>query len=87
MVKKFIQLKVRKSMTASKAIGISEIKEFLGKKIQISELIEKIRNEASVMLVAGDWYGMDNFIRFGYGAKRSDLKNALDRITPVFKSL
>ena len=41
-VKKFIQLKVRKSMTASKAIGISEIKAFLGKKIQISELIEKI---------------------------------------------
>ncbi len=55
--------------------------------INSSELIEKIRNEASVMLVAGDWYGMDNFIRFGYGAKRSDLKNALDRITPVFKSL
>ena len=41
-VKKFIQLKVRKNMTASKAIGISEIKTFLGKKIQNSELIEKI---------------------------------------------
>ena len=41
-VKKFIQLKVLKSMTASKAIGISEIKEFIDKKIQISELIEKI---------------------------------------------
>ena len=41
-VKKFIQLKVRKSMTASKAIGISEIREFIDKKIQISELIEKI---------------------------------------------
>ena len=41
-VKKFIQLKVLKSMTASKAIGISEIKEFIDKKIQISELIDKI---------------------------------------------
>tara|TARA_Y100000591_G_scaffold229645_1_gene200635 strand:- start:63 stop:971 length:909 start_codon:yes stop_codon:yes gene_type:complete len=41
-VKRFIKLKVKKSMTASKAIGISEIKEFLSKKIQISELIEKI---------------------------------------------
>ena len=29
-------------MTASKAIGISEIREFIDKKIQISELIEKI---------------------------------------------
>jgi len=41
-VKRFIKLKVQKSMTASKAIGITEIKEFLSKKIQISELIEKI---------------------------------------------
>ena len=55
--------------------------------INSSKLIERIRSEASVMLVAGDWYGMDNYIRFGYGAKRSDLKNALDRITPIFKSL
>ncbi len=41
-VKKFIKLKVSKSKTASKAIGISEIKEFINKKIQISELIDKI---------------------------------------------
>ena len=41
-VKKFIKLKVPKSMTASKAIGISEIREFVNKKFQISELIEKI---------------------------------------------
>ena len=41
-VKKFIKLKVPKNKTASKAIGISEIEEFLNKKIQISELIEKI---------------------------------------------
>ena len=42
-VKKFIKLKVPKNKTASKAIGISEIKEFLDKKkIKISELIEKI---------------------------------------------
>ena len=41
-VKKFIRLKVPKNKTASKAIGMSEIKEFLNKKIKISELIEKI---------------------------------------------
>ena len=41
-VKKFIKLKVSKNKTASKAIGISEIKEFINKKIQISELIDKI---------------------------------------------
>ena len=41
-VKKFIKLKVPKNKTASKAIGISEIKEFINQKIQISELIDKI---------------------------------------------
>ena len=41
-VKKFIKLKVSKNNSASKAIGISEIKEFINKKIQILELIDKI---------------------------------------------
>jgi len=41
-VKKFISLKVPKSNTAFKAIGIMEIKSYLNKKIQLSELIEKI---------------------------------------------
>ena len=49
--------------------------------------VEKLRNETSVMLVAGDWYGMDHYLRFGYGAKSSDLREALDRISPVLKSL
>ncbi|WP_440935253.1 tRNA (adenosine(37)-N6)-dimethylallyltransferase MiaA [Candidatus Pelagibacter sp.] len=41
-VKKFIRLKVPRVKTASKAIGIAEIKEYLEKKIELSELIEKI---------------------------------------------
>ena len=41
-VKRFLKLKVPKNKTASKAIGINETREFLNKKIQISELIEKI---------------------------------------------
>ena len=55
--------------------------------INSSILVEKIREEASVMLVAGDWYGMDHYLRFGYGATASVLEAALDRITPIFKSL
>ena len=41
-VKKFINLKVPRSKTAYKAIGINEIKDYLNNKIQISEVIEKI---------------------------------------------
>jgi tRNA dimethylallyltransferase len=41
-VKKFIKLKVPKLRTASKAIGIKEIREYLDKKSEMLELIEKI---------------------------------------------
>ena len=41
-VKRFIKLKVPKAKTASKAIGIEEIRNYLEKKIEIIEVIEKI---------------------------------------------
>ena len=39
---KFIRLKISKTKTAHKAIGIKEIKDYLNNSIQIHELIEKI---------------------------------------------
>ena len=41
-VKKFIKLRVPKEKSLTKAIGINEIKEYLQKKIQIEQLIDKI---------------------------------------------
>ena len=41
-VKRFIKLRVPKNKSLSKAIGISEIKQYLQKKIQTEQLIEKI---------------------------------------------
>jgi tRNA dimethylallyltransferase len=41
-VKRFIKLKVPRDKTASKAIGIEEIRDYINKKIQISDVIEKI---------------------------------------------
>ena len=41
-VNKFIKLKINKSKTANKAIGINEIKDHLNKKIEINDVIEKI---------------------------------------------
>ncbi len=41
-VKKFIKLKVPKNKSLSKAIGISEIKQYLQEKIKTEQLIEKI---------------------------------------------
>ena len=41
-VQKFIRLKVAKDKSASKAIGIKEIREYLDKKIPVKDVIEKI---------------------------------------------
>ena len=41
-VKRFIKLKVRKDKRVNKAIGIQEIKEYLEKRKDISDVIEKI---------------------------------------------
>tara|TARA_Y100000389_G_C17360092_1_gene463279 strand:+ start:149 stop:1057 length:909 start_codon:yes stop_codon:yes gene_type:complete len=41
-VKRFIKLKVPESKSANKAIGINEIRQYLQKKIKISDVIEKI---------------------------------------------
>jgi tRNA dimethylallyltransferase len=41
-VKRFIKLKVKKDKSANKAIGVSEIKEYLNNKKDIQEIVEKI---------------------------------------------
>tara|TARA_B100000886_G_scaffold235585_1_gene164894 strand:+ start:1371 stop:2279 length:909 start_codon:yes stop_codon:yes gene_type:complete len=41
-VQKFNRIKVRKDKTSTKAIGIDEVNEYLQKKIEINEVIEKI---------------------------------------------
>ncbi len=41
-VKRFTKLKISNNRSASKAIGVGEIKEYLKKKIEINEVIEKI---------------------------------------------
>ena len=41
-VEKFIKFKVPAGKSANKAIGVAEIKEFINKKIQIEDLVEKI---------------------------------------------
>ncbi len=41
-VKRLIQLKISKNKSANKAIGVNEIKQYLNKKIQMENVIEKI---------------------------------------------
>ena len=41
-VKKFLKLKVRKDKSVNKAIGVQEIKEYLEKRIDLTDVVEKI---------------------------------------------
>ena len=41
-IKNFIKLKIPKNKSAYKAIGVSEVREYLDKKIQLTEVLEKI---------------------------------------------
>jgi hypothetical protein len=42
-----------------------------------SILSEKLRKDFGVFIAAGDWFGMDNFIRIGIGAEKSYLEEGL----------
>ncbi len=52
-----------------------------------TRLIERLRDEQSVLVVPGDQFGMDGFLRIGLGNERHDLKGGLDRIGRVLASL
>ena len=55
--------------------------------INSTELVHKLRVEQSVLIVPGDCYGMDGYLRFGIGANQDYLAEGLDRVSACIKSL
>jgi hypothetical protein len=49
-----------------------------------TELAEKLRVEKSVLVVPGDHFGMDHFIRIGFGNPADELSKALELIREAF---
>jgi aspartate/methionine/tyrosine aminotransferase len=47
------------------------------------ELAERLRTEKSVLIVPGDHFGMDRYIRFGYGERPDYLKSGLARVSAL----
>lgn len=45
-----------------------------------SDLIEALRHETGVFVCAGDWFGIDGYIRVGFGVDAPDLDQGLQRI-------
>ncbi len=52
-----------------------------------SELAQRLKDECSVLIVPGDHFNMDGYLRIGYGIPREDLLEALSRIETVIRSL
>ena len=78
-VKKFIRLKVPRTKTASKAIGIVEIRDYLNKKIEISEVIEKISIKTRQYAKRQSTWGRGNMMDWNK-IKSEDLNKFLKKI-------
>jgi len=55
--------------------------------INSSALAEQLRRARDVLVVPGDQFGMDHFIRFGFGPAPADLEAALARVADTLKGL
>jgi aspartate/methionine/tyrosine aminotransferase len=43
-------------------------------------LVERLRNEKSVLMIPGDYFGMNGFVRIGFGAAPEPFMAALERV-------
>jgi len=55
--------------------------------INSSELVEKIRKEKSTFLVAGDCFGMDQYLRIGIGSQKNYLLEGLNRVSEILAEI
>jgi aspartate/methionine/tyrosine aminotransferase len=55
--------------------------------INSSELAKRLKDEQSVLIVPGDHFNMDGYLRIGYGIPKSELIQALEKIELVIRSL
>mgnify|MGYP001219529959 CR=1 FL=1 len=78
-VKKFIRLKVPTSKTASKAIGIKEIRKYLNKKIQKTEVIEQISIKTRQYAKRQSTWGRGNMLDWNK-IKSDGLNNFLKKV-------
>ena len=54
--------------------------------IRSSELVTRLKDEQDVLLVAGEWFGMDGFVRIGFGETKNVMIAALDRLNTFFSA-
>jgi aspartate/methionine/tyrosine aminotransferase len=70
---------------APKASGMAFVRYAL--KMNSTALVERLRREKSVFVVAGDWFGMDGYLRFGIGAPTDTLSQGLQLTSELIREI
>jgi aspartate/methionine/tyrosine aminotransferase len=55
--------------------------------INSTRLVHKLRDEASVLIVPGDHFGLDHYLRISFGLPHDYLSRGLDRIHQVIQDI
>lgn len=55
--------------------------------VNSSDVAERLRVDESVLVVPGDQFGMDGFVRVGFGPPAAELDEALHRVRRVFERI
>ena len=55
--------------------------------VNSTELVERLRKEKSVLIVPGDHFGLDGYLRISYGLPHDYLREGLDRIHALLADL
>jgi aspartate/methionine/tyrosine aminotransferase len=55
--------------------------------INSTDLVNRLREEKSVLIVPGDHFGMDGYLRIGFGSETRYLRDGLDRLADLLRSL
>ncbi len=55
--------------------------------INSTALVDRLRAEKSVLIVPGDHFGMDGYLRIGFGSETRYLRDGLDRLDHLLRSL
>ena len=73
------------SMVEPKAGAIAYVRYDLP--IDSTALMERLLKEKSVLVVPGAHFGMEHFLRIGYGAPPAYLKRALEHVQVIIQDL
>lgn len=73
------------SLVPPKAGGMAFIRYNMA--INSTDLSTRLRKEKSVFVVAGDWYGMDHYLRIGIGGEKEKLLAGLNLVDEMLNDL